>query len=80
MEKIKLKITRYDLSRFSFYVEENNIKFKGDYDIYINSIYYASGASSYLDWNENDLDEGEIKLLVAMLNVLIKSHKLHYAK
>ena len=78
MNKIKLRITRYDLTRFSFYAEENNIKFKGDYDIFSESVYFSGTASSSLDWNEIDLDNNEIKLLVAMLNILIKSHKLYY--
>lgn len=78
MNKVKLAITRYDLTRFFFYAEENEIRFNGDYEIYSESIYYAGTAGSSLDWDESDLDEEGIKLLVMMLNILIKSHELYF--
>jgi len=77
MNKIKLAITRYDLTRFFFYAEENGIRFNGDYDIYDDSIYF-SGAFNSIQWSEEELNDGEIEILISMINKLVKSHELYF--
>jgi len=80
MEKVKIGITRYDLTRFFFFAEEKGIRFNGDYRVYSEAIYLTNEAGTSLDWDESQLDDTEIKIVVSMLNLLIKSHKLHYIK
>ena len=80
MEKVKIGITRYDLTKFFIFSEKNKIRFNGDCRIYSEAIYLTDEAGTSLHWNEEKLDDTEIKIVVSMLNLLIKSHKLHYIK
>ena len=78
MKKVKIGITRYDLTKFFIFSVKNEISFNGECRIYSEAIYLTGEAGTSLHWNEEQLDDAEIKIVVSMLNLLIKSHELYF--